>query len=192
MSTCITVQTYGLVRVFCCFTSLRQQCYSLQGEDSEDWRGVKDMAWCAWSTPSSQSEHPAPADNHQFTVTPASNYCNIELLCNHVNVIIHNLLSKRKEYISGGRDIPELSLNWTPALTVCFSHGQQCRAGSGGHSTTPAGEQGSQGQPQPPTLGTAGTSAHGWGSGSGPGRATRVRHSPRMAGWGPGDGPRLG
>lgn len=34
-------------------------------------------------------EHPAPADNHQLTVTPASNYCSIELVeCNCVGVII--------------------------------------------------------------------------------------------------------
>lgn len=34
-------------------------------------------------------EHPVPADNHQLTVTPASNYCSTELVeCNCVGVII--------------------------------------------------------------------------------------------------------
>lgn len=71
---------YGQLRIFCCFISLRKQCYSLQGENSEYWQEVKDMSWYAWPSLSSQSEHPAPTDNHQFTVTPASSYFNkIEL-----------------------------------------------------------------------------------------------------------------
>lgn len=154
---------YGLLRISGCFISLREQCYSLQGENSEYWQEVKDTSCYAWSSFTSQSEHPAPTDNHQFTATQllvTSTKLNC-LVCSHARVIIHNLLSKPEEYISGGRDIPELSLSWTPAWTVCLSHGQQGRAGIWGNSTAPSGEQGSWGQPQSLALDATGTSALG-------------------------------
>lgn len=183
MSTCITVQMYGLLRIFCCFISLRQQCYSLQSEDSENRRGVKDMAWCAWSSLSSQSERSAlllitSSQWPQLLITATLN-C---LMCTHVRAVIHNLLSKIKEYVSGGRDIPELSLNWTPTLKVCFSHGQQSKAGSQGHPTTPARELGRWALlwHQPMDV------SQGWAQSGEPGTDT-------VPGWpGPGDGPRLG
>lgn len=62
-------------------------------------------------------EHAAPADNHQFTVTPASNCCNIELfdvqLCG-----CDNLLSKRKECVTGGGDNTELNLECLAQLSA--------------------------------------------------------------------------
>lgn len=76
-------------------------------------------------------EHPAPADNHQFTVTPAPNYCNIELVdvqlcgCDH-------LLSKRKECVTGGRDNTELNLGCLALLSAfAMASGAVLAAGSG-------------------------------------------------------------
>lgn len=76
----------------------------------------------------------APADNHQFPVTPASNYGNIEL-CDMQPCACDNLLSEGKECVTGDGDNPELNLNWMPSLTACLCHGQWGRAGRwAGHS----------------------------------------------------------
>lgn len=63
------------------FPTLHLKTYPLQwhpeqGEGSEGWQGVKDIARHVLSHPSSQSERPATSDDHRVTVTPASNYCN--------------------------------------------------------------------------------------------------------------------
>lgn len=68
-------------RISLTFPTLHLKTYPLQrhlvqGEGLEGWRGVKDMVRHAVSCPSSRSEHPAAADDHQVTVTLASIYCN--------------------------------------------------------------------------------------------------------------------